>query len=177
APFMSAKAGRPMAAVEGYCDPAFAAVREVFKEQIGSGAELGAAVAVQVGDRPVVDLWGGYRDAAGQQPWQPDTLVNLWSTTKGVVALCAHLLVDRGLLDLDAPVARYWPEFAAAGKAELPVRYLLSHRAGLAGLREPTTVEDLYDWKVITERLAATEPWWEPGSVSGYHALTYGYLV
>jgi CubicO group peptidase (beta-lactamase class C family) len=174
---MTKKTVRPIVAVEGYCDPAFAAVREVFQEQIGGGAELGAAVAVQVGGRPVVDLWGGSRDAAGEQPWQRDTLVNVWSTTKGVVALCAHLLVDRGLLDLDAPVARYWPEFAEAGKGELPVRYLLSHRAGLAGLREPTTVEDLFDWKVMVERLAATKPWWEPGTVSGYHAMTYGYLV
>jgi CubicO group peptidase (beta-lactamase class C family) len=166
-----------MAAVEGYCDLAFAAVREVFEQHVSSGAELGAAVAVQVGDRPVVDLWGGYRDPAGRQPWQRDTLVNVWSTTKGPVALCAHLLADRGLLDLDAPVTRYWPEFAAAGKEDLPVRYLLSHRAGLAGLREPTGVEDLYDWKVMTERLAGTAPWWEPGSGSGYHAMTYGFLV
>src|SRR5205823_2935055 len=166
-----------MATVEGYCDPAFAQVREVFEQQFATGAELGASLAVELGGRAVVDLWGGHRDADLHEPWQRDTLVNVWSVTKGLVALLALMLADRGLLDLDAPVARYWPEFAEAGKADLPVRYLLSHRAGLAGLREPTTVEDLYDWKVITERLAATEPWWEPGSVSGYHALTYGYLV
>jgi len=166
-----------MTIVEGYCDEAFAGVRELFEHQVATGVELGAAVAAQQGDRLVVDLWGGHTDAERQRPWQRGTLVNVWSTTKGAVALVAHMLADRGLLDLDAPVARYWPEFAAAGKQDIPVRYLLSHRAGLAGLREPTTVEDLCDWKVIVERLAATEPWWEPGSVSGYHALTFGYLV
>ena len=166
-----------MPTVEGSCDQAFAEVRELFEHQVATGVEIGAALAVQRGEQVLVDLWGGHRDPDRREPWQRDTLVNVWSTTKGPVALCAHLLADRGVLDLDAPVARYWPEFAAAGKADMPVRYLLSHRAGLAGLREPTTVEDLYDWKVIVERLAATEPWWEPGSVSGYHAVTYGYLV
>ena len=166
-----------MSAVEGSCDRAFAGVRQVLEEQVASGAQIGAAIVVRLGERVVVDLWGGHRDAERREPWQRDTLVNVWSTTKSPVALCAHFLADRGLLDMDAPVARYWPEFAAAGKAEMPVRYLLSHRAGLAGLREPTSTEDLYDWKVITERLAATEPWWEPGTTSGYHAVTYGYLV
>jgi CubicO group peptidase (beta-lactamase class C family) len=166
-----------MPTVEGSCDRAFAEVRELFEHHLATGTELGAAITVQLGEQVLVDLWGGHRDPDRREPWQRDTLVNVWSTSKGPVALCAHLLADRGALDMDAPVARYWPEFAAAGKADMPVRYLLSHRAGLAGLREPTAVEDLYDWKVIVERLAATEPWWEPGSVSGYHALTYGYLV
>jgi CubicO group peptidase (beta-lactamase class C family) len=166
-----------MTTAEGSCDHAFAGVREVFEEQLASGAQIGAAITVRIGERLVVDLWGGHRDADRREPWQRDTLVNVWSTGKGAVALCAAMLADRGLLDMDAPVARYWPEFAAAGKADIPVRYLLSHRAGLAGLREPTSVEDLYDWKVITERLAATEPWWEPGTASGYHAMTFGYLV
>ncbi len=103
--------------------------------------------------------------------------MNVWSTTKGPVALCAHILADRGLLDLDAPVAAYWPEFAAAGKEKVLVRHLLSHRAGLSGLREPHTLEDLYDWELTTGRLAAMAPWWEPGTRSGYHPLTYGFLV
>ncbi|KOG88936.1 beta-lactamase, partial [Streptomyces varsoviensis] len=132
--------------IDGKCDAAFAGVREVFARHFADGLELGARVAVILDGAVVVDLWGGYADPGRTVPWNDSTLVNVWSTTKGVAALAAHLLADRGLLDLDAPVARYWPEFAAAGKAELPVRYLLSHRAGLAGLREPVALEELYDW-------------------------------
>ncbi|MFF3638195.1 serine hydrolase domain-containing protein [Streptomyces sp. NPDC002250] len=163
--------------VQGHCDPRFTAVREAFEENFRDRGELGAAVAVTVGGETVVDLWGGWADAARTRPWERDTLVNVWSTTKGPVALCAHLLADRGLLDFDRPVAAYWPEFAAAGKEDVRVRDLLSHRAGLSGLREPHSVEELYDWELTTARLAATEPWWEPGTRSGYHALTWGFLV
>lgn len=165
------------AQVHGHCDARFTAVREAFEENFRERDELGAAVAVTVDGVTVVDLWGGWADAAGIRPWERDTLVNVWSTTKGPVALCAHLLADRGLLDLDHPVAAYWPEFAAAGKEDVLVRHLLSHRAGLSGLREPHTLAQLYDWDLTTARLAATEPWWEPGTRSGYHALTYGFLV
>ncbi|MGY0490028.1 serine hydrolase domain-containing protein [Streptomyces sp. WG-D5] len=163
--------------VDGYCDPRFEGVRAAFEENFRERGELGAAVTVLLDGEPVVDLWGGWADAARSRPWQRDTLVNVWSTTKGATALCAHLLADRGLLDLDAPVADHWPEFAAAGKERVLVRHLLSHRAGLAGLREPHTLAELYDWELTTARLAATEPWWEPGTRSGYHALTYGFLV
>ncbi|QTD96478.1 serine hydrolase domain-containing protein [Streptomyces cyanogenus] len=163
--------------IHGHCDPRFAAVREAFEENVRKRGELGAAVAVTVAGETVVDLWGGWADAARTRPWERDTVVNVWSTTKGPVALCAHILADRGLLDLDAPVAAYWPEFAAAGKDKVLVRHLLSHRAGLSGLREPHTLEDLYDWELTTARLAAMAPWWEPGTRSGYHALTYGFLV
>ncbi|MEW2288130.1 serine hydrolase domain-containing protein [Streptomyces sp. NPDC047841] len=165
------------AQVHGHCDPRFAAVREAFAENFRARGELGAAVAVTVAGETVVDLWGGWADADRTRPWARDTVVNVWSTTKGPVALCAHILADRGLLDLDAPVAAYWPEFAAEGKDKVLVRHLLSHRAGLSGLREPHTLEDLYDWDLTTARLAATAPWWEPGTRSGYHALTYGFLV
>ncbi|WP_406130487.1 serine hydrolase domain-containing protein [Streptomyces sp. NBC_00989] len=164
-------------AVDGHCDPRFTAVRTAFEENFRDRDELGAALTVTVGGETVVDLWGGWADAARTRPWEQDTLVNVWSTTKGPVALCAHILADRGLLDLDAPVATYWPEFAAAGKENVLVRHLLSHRAGLAGLREPHSLAQLYDWELTTERLAATEPWWEPGTRSGYHAITYGFLV
>ena len=164
-------------AVDGHCDPRFTAVRTAFEENFRDQDELGAALTVTVGGETVVDLWGGWADAARTRPWERDTLVNVWSTTKGPVALCAHILADRGLLDLDAPVATYWPEFAAAGKENVLVRHLLSHRAGLAGLREPHSLAQLYDWELTTERLAATEPWWEPGTRSGYHAITYGFLV
>src|SRR5689334_5666687 len=163
--------------VQGHCDERFAAVRTAFEENFRDRGELGAAVAVTVDGRTVVDLWGGWADAARTRPWERDTLVNVWSTSKGPTALCAHVLADRGLLDLDAPVATYWPEFAAAGKEKVLVRHLLSHRAGLAGPREPHSLQELYDWEFTTRRLAATEPWWEPGTQSGYHALTYGFLV
>ncbi|MFG2887224.1 serine hydrolase domain-containing protein [Streptomyces sp. NPDC048297] len=163
--------------VHGHCDPRFAAVREAFEENFRERDELGAAVAVTVGGEPVVDLWGGWADVDRTRAWERDTVVNVWSTTKGPVALCAHILADRGLLDFDRPVAAYWPEFAAAGKEGVLVRHLLSHRAGLAGLREPHSLEQLYDWELTTARLAAMEPWWEPGTRSGYHALTYGFLV
>ncbi|MGV4886005.1 serine hydrolase domain-containing protein [Streptomyces viridosporus] len=163
--------------VHGHCEPRFAAVRAAFEENFREREELGAAVAVTVDGETVVDLWGGWADAARTRPWERDTPVNVWSTSKGPVALCAHLLADRGLLDLDAPVAAYWPEFAAAGKEKVLVRHLLSHRAGLPGLREPHSLAQLCDWELTTRRLAATEPWWEPGTRSGYHALTYGHLV
>ncbi|WP_432179404.1 serine hydrolase domain-containing protein [Streptomyces sp. NBC_00063] len=163
--------------IQGHCDARFDAVRAAFEENFDEREELGAAVTVLVDGAPVVDLWGGCADAARTRAWERDTVVNVWSTTKGPTALCAHILIDRGLLDPDAPVATYWPEFAAAGKEGVLVRHLLSHRAGLAGLREPHSLEQLFDWQLTTSRLAAQEPWWEPGSVSGYHALTYGFLV
>ncbi|MFG2573896.1 serine hydrolase domain-containing protein [Streptomyces sp. NPDC048481] len=163
--------------VHGHCDPRFAAVRAAFEENFRARGELGAAVSVTVDGVTVADLWGGWADPARTRAWERDTLVNVWSTSKGPTALCAHVLADRGLLDLDAPVAAYWPEFAAAGKEGVLVRHLLSHRAGLAGLREPHSLEQLYDWELTTARLAATEPWWEPGTRSGYHALTFGFLV
>ncbi|MFF0200370.1 serine hydrolase domain-containing protein [Streptomyces sp. NPDC005017] len=163
--------------VHGRCDARFAAVRTAFEENFRDRGELGAAVAVTVDGETVVDLWGGWADAARTRPWERDTLVNVWSTTKGPVALCAHILADRGLLDLDAPVASYWPEFGAAGKEKVLVRHLLSHRAGLSGLPRPHSVADLYDWETTVARLAAAAPWWEPGTRSGYHALTYGHMV
>lgn len=163
--------------IDGHCDARFEGVRAAFEDNFRERGELGAAVTVLLDGEPVVDLWGGWADSARSRPWERETLVNVWSTTKGATALCAHLLADRGLLDLDAPVAAYWPEFAAAGKENILVHHLLSHRAGLAGLREPHTLADLYDWELTTARLAATEPWWEPGTRSGYHAITYGFLV
>jgi CubicO group peptidase (beta-lactamase class C family) len=125
----------------------------------------------------VIDIWAGYADARRRRPWKQDTLACLYSTTKTITALSALVLVDRGLLDLDAPMAQYWPEFAQAGKGEIPVRYLLSHQSGVAGFDAPMTVEALYDWERITGLLAAQKPWWTPGTQSGYHALTQGHLV
>jgi CubicO group peptidase (beta-lactamase class C family) len=122
----------------------------------------------------VVDLWGGYSDAARTVPWADDTITCVFSTTKTMTAL---VLVDRGELDLDAIVASYWPEFAARGKDRIKVRQLLSHTSGVSGWEQPITVEDLYDWEKSTARLAAQAPWWEPGTASGYHAMTYGHLI
>ncbi len=163
--------------IHGECERRFAGVRDAFAANFEAGSEVGASFAATVDGTPVADLWGGYADAARTRPWERDTIVNVFSTTKAMVALCAHLLVDRGQLDVDAPVARYWPEFAQAGKAEIPVRYLLSHTAGLAGIRQPLSAQAFYDWPRMVEVLAAETPWWPPGSVSGYHAMTFGYLV
>jgi CubicO group peptidase (beta-lactamase class C family) len=162
--------------LRGRCDTRFEGLRGVFEKGFEKG-EVGAAVAVTLGGEPVVDLWGGFADAARSRPWARDTIVNVYSTTKGVTALCAHRLVEAGKLDLDAPVARYWPEFAQAGKGQLPVRYLLSHQAGLPAVRKPLSQNALYDWPVLCEALAEETPWWEPGTQHGYHALTYGHLV
>jgi CubicO group peptidase (beta-lactamase class C family) len=165
------------AAIHGTCDAAFLGVRDAFEDNFRSRDEIGAGVAVFVDGRCVAELWGGCADPARTRAWQRDTLVNVYSTTKGMTALCAHRLVDEGRLDLDAPVARYWPEFAAAGKGEIPVRWLLSHRAGLAAVRAPLPGEALYDWDAMCRALAAETPWWTPGETHGYHAVTFGWLV
>lgn len=166
-----------MGVVEGHCDARFAALREIFEASFASGEEIGAAISFCLDGELVVDLWGGHRDAARTIPWTRDTLVNTYSTTKGMTAICAHQLVERGLLDLDAPVARYWPEFAASGKESIPVRWLLSHQAGLPAVRRPLGGDAIYDWDTMAAALAEQEPWWEPGTRHGYHALTFGYLV
>ena len=165
------------ASISGSCDDAFEGVRRVFEQNFRERNDVGAGVSVVVDGRCVVELWGGHADAARTRPWQRNTLVNVYSTTKGMAALCAQRLVDAGKLDLDAPVARYWPEFAAAGKERLPVRWLLSHRAGLAAVRADLPGEALYDWDAMCRALAAETPWWTPGERHGYHAVTFGWLV
>jgi CubicO group peptidase (beta-lactamase class C family) len=167
----------PRYEIHGDCSPRFAAVREAFASNFEAGREVGASFAATLEGEPVVDLWAGHTDAGRTRPWQRDTIVNVYSTTKAMTAVSAHLLADRGLLDLDAPVARYWPEFALNGKEKLPVRYLLSHQAGLAALREPLPLEALFDWDRMVHILAGEKPWWPPGTANGYHALTYGHLV
>jgi CubicO group peptidase (beta-lactamase class C family) len=166
-----------MANIEGTCDERFAAVRHELAECIDEGDELGASIAVDLDGEVAVDLWGGYRDEARTQPWRRDTITNVWSTTKTVTSLAALMLVDRGELDVGAPVARYWPEFAAAGKQDVLVRHLMSHTSGVSGLDQPAVPEDLYDWEKSTARYAAQAPWWPPGSASGYHALNFGHLI
>ncbi len=163
--------------IEGTCDPKFNRVKDAFAENFDKRGEVGAAAAVMLDGKSVVDIWAGHADKEKTKPWTRDTLVNVYSTTKGVTAICAHRLADKGLLDLDAPVAKYWPEFAQAGKEKLPVRYLLSHKAGLAAVRKPLDDDALFKWDKMTTALAEQEPWWEPGTKHGYHALTFGYLV
>ena len=163
--------------IHGYFAPRFAAVRDAFAANFDAGREVGASFAATLDGDVVVDLWGGHADSARTRPWERDTIVNVFSTSKAMTALCALILVDRGQLDLDAPVARYWPEFAVAGKERITTRHLLTHSAGLAAIRQPLPTAALYDWHRMTAALAAEAPWWEPGSASGYHALTYGYLV
>jgi CubicO group peptidase (beta-lactamase class C family) len=155
----------------------FAAVRAAFESNFAGGADIGASFCATVEGETVVDLWGGHADAAGTRPWEKDTIVNVYSTTKTMTALTALLLADHGVLDFDAPVARYWPEFVANGKAEVKVSHLMSHSAGLSGWKEKIAKEDLYDWEKATALLAAQAPFWAPGTAPGYHALTQGYLV
>lgn len=162
--------------VRGFCDPGFAAVREALAALLGKD-DVGASAAVFIDGEPVVDLWGGYADANRSVGWERDTLTGVNSTTKNMIALCALILADRGELDLSAPVAAYWPEFAAASKENVLVRHVLSHTAGLPDLSGLTAVEDLYDWESVTTGLAAQAPEWEPGTAAGYHALTFGFIV
>ena len=166
-----------MADIEGTCEPRFDAVRTTLSDQIDSGADVGASVAVFLHGEPVVDMWGGWADPEKTTPWERDTITNVWSTTKTMTFLCTLMLHDRGELDYDAPVATYWPEFAANGKDNVLVRHVMGHTAGLSGWEEPITTEQLADWELCTELLAAQKPWWEPGTGSGYHAVTQGYLI
>ncbi|APE36496.1 serine hydrolase [Nocardia mangyaensis] len=161
----------------GFCSDEFAGVRQVFDEQLVSGAELGAALCVTVDGEPVLDLWGGHADPERATAWGADTLVNVFSVTKTMTALCALLLVEAGELEVDERVAHYWPEFAAAGKGGIEVRQLLAHTSGVSGWDRPIELTDIYDTESAAARLAAQAPWWEPGAASGYHALNYGHLI
>ena len=163
--------------VHGTCDERFNTVKDLFQRSFDSGVEIGAAVSFVLDGQPVVDLWGGHYDLQRTREWERDTLVNVYSTTKGMTAICAHQLVERGLLDIEAPVARYWPEFATAGKDAITLRWLLSHKASLCGISVPLPNGALYDWDVMCAALAAQEPWWTPGEAHGYHPFTFGFLV
>ncbi|MFJ4778143.1 serine hydrolase domain-containing protein [Streptomyces sp. NPDC088762] len=162
--------------VKGHCDQRFAAVHEALAALLCKD-DVGASAAVYVDGEPVVDIWGGYADADRSVSWERDTLTCVNSTTKNMTALCVLMLTDRGELDLSAPVAAYWPEFAAAGKENVLVRHVLSHTAGLPDPSGLTAVEQLYDWGSVTAGLAAQAPEWEPGTAAGYHALTFGFLA
>jgi CubicO group peptidase (beta-lactamase class C family) len=163
--------------VQGRVDPGYEGVRDAFEANFTEHGDVGAAFCLYMDGRQVVDLWGGVADARAGRPWEEDILTLVYSTTKGVTAICAHLLAQRGLLDLDAPVVEYWPEFGKQGKSGIPVRQLLSHRAGLPLIDKKLTPEEAMAWEPAVEALAAQAPLWEPGTKHGYHALTYGWLV
>ncbi len=150
---------------------------DAFLSGFDAGRDTGAALAVFLAGEPVVDVWAGHRDRRKTEPWTRDTLCCVFSSTKGVAAFCVLQAVADGLIDLDAPVANYWPEFAANGKEALTTRHVLSHQSGLVGLREPVEASLLYDWDAMCARLAAEAPWWEPGTRHGYQARTFGFLL
>lgn len=166
-----------MSDIHGTCDERFAPVREAFEANFRDGSEVGASVAVSIEGEYVVDLWGGYRDAAKTLPWEQDTIVNVYSSTKTMAALCLLVLADRGEVDLYGKVAKYWPEYAQNGKEATEVRHFLSHSAGLSGMDEPFAGDAVYDWDKMIHALERQAPWWEPGTASGYHALTQGHLI
>ena len=161
--------------IYGKCSNAFEPVRDAFEINFREGLELGAAAAVTIDGEFVVDVWGGYADAEGRE-WNADTIVNVYSTSKTIAAVCMLILADRGKLDFDAPVADYWPEFGRHDKNEVLVRHVMSHTAGLPGFAPPISVDDLYDLEGIARQLESQELWWKPGTKSGYHAVTQGCL-
>jgi CubicO group peptidase (beta-lactamase class C family) len=166
-----------MTEIHGFADKGFEKVRETFAGNFTNKGDIGASFCVTRHGETVIDLWGGYADAAKTKPWVKDTIINVYSTTKTMTALTVLILADRGLIDFAAPVAKYWPEFAANGKANIKVSHLMSHSAGLSGWKEKISTQDLYDWEKMTSLLAAQAPFWETGTAPGYHALTQGYLV
>jgi len=163
--------------IHGKCDANFEPVKAAFAGNFAAHDEIGASVAISFEGEMVVDLWAGHLSRDKTTAWQEDTIINVWSSTKTMAAMCLLVLADRGEVDLHAPVAEYWPEFAANGKAAVEVRYFLSHSAGLSGMDAPVEGDALYDWDWMVEALAAQAPWWEPGTASGYHALTQGHLI
>lgn len=172
---MSATHGTP---VHGHVEEGWGKVADAFWANFeGNPGEVGAACCVYADGRPVVDLWGGLADRERNRPWSEDTIALVASTTKGAAAICAHLLVQRGELDLEAPVAKYWPEFGAAGKGRIPVRWLLSHQAGLPVVDTPLTFEDACAWQPVIRALEAQRPEWRPGTQHAYHSVTFGFLV
>jgi CubicO group peptidase (beta-lactamase class C family) len=166
-----------MTQIHGHCDERFKEVKDAFAQNFEDDRELGAAFAVTLGGKMVVDLWAGHASADKSSPWVEDTVVPVASSSKIPISLCGLMLIDRGLIDLDEPVATYWSEFAAAGKDKMPVRYIFSHSAGLPGLDNMPDLNVLNDWDEVAKRLAAQKPWWEPGTQSGYHAMTVGNLL
>jgi CubicO group peptidase (beta-lactamase class C family) len=173
----ASSASTEMVELGGWTEPAFEPVVGAFVENFERRRDVGAACSVYVDGRPVVDIWGGVADLAGRRPWSPDTLAVVFSTTKGATAICAHILVQRGKIDVDVPVARYWPEFSAAGKERITVRQVLGHRAGLAHVDGDLTLDEVLAWDPVVDAIAAQRPNWEPGTAHGYHMRSFGWIV
>ena len=163
--------------IHGFCEPRFKAVEAVFQRHFDEQKEVGASFSAYLKGQRVIDLWAGHVDARKTQTWNKDTIVNVFSTTKIMGSLCLLMLVDRGLVDLNTPVAKYWPEFGQAGKGNIPVKYLLSHSSGVSGFDQKITVEDLYDSDKMAAMLAAQKPWWTPGTRSGYQTVSFSFLI
>jgi CubicO group peptidase (beta-lactamase class C family) len=163
--------------VHGHCEERFDKVRSALADNIASGEEVGATIAIDIGGETVVDMWGGFTDGARTNAWDRETIVNVWSSTKTVTSLAGLMLVDRGLVELTEPIATHWPEFAANGKQDIDFRHVLAHMSGVSGWDLPFATEDMYDWDKATAALAAQAPWWEPGTASGYHAHNQGHLI
>lgn len=174
---MAPGGGVSATSIGGFADPAFGELADLFRARLADGAELGASVAVSIDGALPVDLWGGWADENRTRPWGENTLVNTYSVNKTMLAITALYLADKRVIDFDAPVAKYWPEFAQAGKGGIEVRHLMSHAAGLSGWKTPLETADIYDWDKLTTLLAAQEPFWAPGTASGYHGYTQGILV
>lgn len=165
------------AGIQGSCEPAFEGVRDVLAAQVAAGEHIGYGVAVYHRGKPVVDLWGGLADEDAGTPWRQNTMAISYSTTKGLASTCLHMLVDRGLVDYDARVATYWPEFAQNGKDKITVYHVLTHQSGMAPVPDGMHGADFNNWDAVIKGLEVMAPAWEPGTVSGYHAMTYGFLV
>jgi CubicO group peptidase (beta-lactamase class C family) len=166
-----------MPSIAGYVGAGFDAVRDAFAANFERHGDCGAACCVYVDGQPVVDLWAGFADHAAGDCWREDTIQIVFSATKGVTAVCANLLAERGRLDLDAPIAAYWPEFAAQQKEHIPLRWVLSHRAGLAAVDGDLTLDEVLAWEPVVAAIAAQAPNWEPGTAHGYHARSYGWIT
>jgi CubicO group peptidase (beta-lactamase class C family) len=163
--------------IGGSCAPEFDQVHAAFERNFAERDEVGAAVAVWVDGELVVNLWGGWADAARMKPWQEDTLASVFSGSKGLTSTCVHLLADRGEIDLHAPVATYWPEFGQAGKESITIATVMGHRSGVIGPRERLSPEAVADWDLVCEKIAAAQPWWQPGAAQGYHMVTFGFIL
>ncbi|SEK05688.1 CubicO group peptidase, beta-lactamase class C family [Sphingobium sp. AP50] len=163
--------------VEGFCSSGFANVRDAFERNFTERGEIGASLAIYRDGKLVVDLWGGVADTETSKPWSEDTMVAAFSATKGLSALCIHILIDRGLVSLDAPVCQYWPAFGQSGKEAITVGMVLAHQAGLPVFHDPLPDAGLTDWPMVITRLEHETPFWEPGTQSGYHAVTIGYVL
>ena len=166
-----------MTRIDGLCTAGFESVRDAFERNFSRHGEVGAAVAVWVKGDLVVNLWGGWADGRRRRRWKENTLASVFSGTKGLTSTCVHLLADRGEIDLDAPVARYWPEFGQAGKQDVTVAQVLGHRSGVIGPQTRLNHADTADWNLVCEWLAAARPWWKPGTAQGYHMVSFGFIL